>query len=420
MVEDLSESLFTCSCCYDLLVEPTTLMCGHSFCRICLARWYLESGKRECPECRQVYLGVPKVNIVLRSTIEKLFNDKADERLQDLLSDPSAIQKMADFEKRLLSAENAKPATPPRNSLAFIKGILFTFLSLGVVWFVSYVISPETDTLTQKPLAKWTMDEVCQWLQELGPWAEEELVPYFRHHGIDGRLLMVMNSKDLDELLNATETLHRRAFNMSLYSVRELGIKPPNGIWEYKNLYFGKALLLLYGLQWNVRTTLLLMCLFDFTDSFLPFIHVTVPIFENITTINLNTFQFDTPSASQWVEFITKWLFLPHLLVIQFIWARCMMVNWWTSRVQLFCCFTLTLLEINNVRVALQQRRRNRSLLSHLRNRIQNYFLNLIYYVLPVLLWNFIPTLAWNWLFYHGLYLNPFINLDRLRKRLRR
>jgi len=58
-----------------------------------------------------------------------------------------------------------------------------------------------------------------------------------------------------------------------------------------QNLYFGKALLLLYGLQWNVRTTLLLMCLFDFTDSFLPFIHVTVPVFENITTINLNTFQ---------------------------------------------------------------------------------------------------------------------------------
>jgi len=56
--------------------------------------------------------------------------------------------------------------------------------SSQVVWFVSYVISPETDTLTQKPLAKWTMDEVCQWLQELGPWADEELVPYFRHHGI--------------------------------------------------------------------------------------------------------------------------------------------------------------------------------------------------------------------------------------------
>jgi len=30
----------------------------------------------------------------------------------------------------------------------------------------------------------WTLDEVSQWLQELGPWAEEKLVPTFRYHGI--------------------------------------------------------------------------------------------------------------------------------------------------------------------------------------------------------------------------------------------
>lgn len=61
-----------------------------------------------------------------------------------------------------------------------------------------------------------------------------------------------------------------------------------------------------------------------------------------------------------------------------------------------------------------------RSLFSHLRHQIQSHFLKLIFYIFPVLLWNFIPNLAWNWLFYHGLYINPLINLDRLRKRLRR
>lgn len=48
------------------------------------------------------------------------------------------MQKMADFEKRLLSAENAKPVSQPRNSMAFIKGILFTFLSLGVSYRIGY------------------------------------------------------------------------------------------------------------------------------------------------------------------------------------------------------------------------------------------------------------------------------------------
>ena len=56
--------------------------------------------------------------------------------------------------------------------------------SLQVVCFVWYVISLGTYSLTQKPLAKWTLDEVSQWLQELGPWAEEKLVPTFRYHGI--------------------------------------------------------------------------------------------------------------------------------------------------------------------------------------------------------------------------------------------
>ena len=67
-----------------------------------------------------------------RSTIEQLFTEQADERLQDLRADPSATNKLAEFERRLLSAENTKPLSPPRNSVAFIKGILFTFISLGV------------------------------------------------------------------------------------------------------------------------------------------------------------------------------------------------------------------------------------------------------------------------------------------------
>ena len=60
------------------------------------------------------------------------------------------------------------------------------------------------------------------------------------------------------------------------------------------------------------------------------------------------------------------------------------------------------------------------SLLSQLRHHVQTHFLKLIFFIFPVLLWNFIPNIAWNWLFYHGLYINPLINLDRLRKRLRR
>ena len=62
----ISESEFSCHCCYDILVNPTTLNCGHNFCRHCLALWWESSHKNECPECREKWQGFPKVNILLR------------------------------------------------------------------------------------------------------------------------------------------------------------------------------------------------------------------------------------------------------------------------------------------------------------------------------------------------------------------
>lgn len=62
----VSVSEFLCHCCYDILVNPTTLNCGHSFCRHCLALWCVSSKKNECPECREKWEGFPKVNILLR------------------------------------------------------------------------------------------------------------------------------------------------------------------------------------------------------------------------------------------------------------------------------------------------------------------------------------------------------------------
>ena len=64
----MSEREFVCACCMEVMVEATTLMCGHSFCRHCLAQWYLHANtkKKECIECKQEWMGYPKVNIALR------------------------------------------------------------------------------------------------------------------------------------------------------------------------------------------------------------------------------------------------------------------------------------------------------------------------------------------------------------------
>lgn len=38
--------------------------------------------------------------------------------------------------------------------------------------------------VSQKPVLKWTTDDVMVWLQELGPWTEEELLSEFRNNHI--------------------------------------------------------------------------------------------------------------------------------------------------------------------------------------------------------------------------------------------
>ena len=57
---------FLCGCCHDLMVQPTTLTCGHSFCRLCIAEWYLQSKRTECLLCRAPWAGNPQINITLK------------------------------------------------------------------------------------------------------------------------------------------------------------------------------------------------------------------------------------------------------------------------------------------------------------------------------------------------------------------
>lgn len=53
LLDELYEE-FVCGVCCELMVLPTTLNCGHSFCRHCLAHWFRVGEKAECPSCRQV------------------------------------------------------------------------------------------------------------------------------------------------------------------------------------------------------------------------------------------------------------------------------------------------------------------------------------------------------------------------------
>uniref|UniRef100_A0A3B4ACE9 RING-type domain-containing protein n=1 Tax=Periophthalmus magnuspinnatus TaxID=409849 RepID=A0A3B4ACE9_9GOBI len=105
----ISESELSCHCCYNILLDPTTLTCGHSVCRPCLAMWWHSSKKNECPECREKWVGFPKINILLRLLL--MLGE------EELLTPPYSIQNPA--HRRTVLAELDKVRTlgvkPPQN-----------------------------------------------------------------------------------------------------------------------------------------------------------------------------------------------------------------------------------------------------------------------------------------------------------------
>ncbi|MBN3316808.1 TRI39 ligase, partial [Atractosteus spatula] len=73
----VSQDQFSCSVCLDLLKDPVTLLCGHSYCMGCIKNcWDQEdqTGIYSCPNCRQTFTPRPDLhrNTILAEVVEKL------------------------------------------------------------------------------------------------------------------------------------------------------------------------------------------------------------------------------------------------------------------------------------------------------------------------------------------------------------
>ncbi|XP_058874151.1 tripartite motif-containing protein 16-like [Acipenser ruthenus] len=82
MAELISEEQFDCSVCLEILKEPVTIPCGHSFCTGCIKKVWDQAegtaaaatGSYSCPQCRALFSPRPVLgrNIMLAEVVEKL------------------------------------------------------------------------------------------------------------------------------------------------------------------------------------------------------------------------------------------------------------------------------------------------------------------------------------------------------------
>ncbi|XP_024149489.1 tripartite motif-containing protein 16-like [Oryzias melastigma] len=71
----IDEERFSCSICLDLMTDPVTILCGHSYCMKCIQGfWDGEENIHSCPQCRKTFIPRPALvkNTMLADLIEEL------------------------------------------------------------------------------------------------------------------------------------------------------------------------------------------------------------------------------------------------------------------------------------------------------------------------------------------------------------
>lgn len=414
--ESLSEQDLQCSCCFELMVEPTTLNCGHSFCRFCLAQWWDASKHSTCPECRQPWVGFPKVNIVLRKTIKILFPKEAAVRQHTQELSPDYKSLISKFESlnikhhRRTSSSEAQFVQHQHVGFSFSKVIFVVLSILGIGMFTYQVLSlfmGQKESLVRKSVLRWSTLDVAKWVETLGDWAQG-YDERFQAAGIDGNLLLSLSEYDLERSpLNIEISYHKRALLKEIEILRTLGVKPPTDLWEYKATHPARSIFLLWGLREFPRLTVVSMFFIYHQEVFQPLLYYTseLDVEEDLNEITL--------PSEEYLRFCLRLLLVPYYLIAKFT-MKCFYLNYWVSCIVLVYCVFMSLVEFSKLKWLLFMGGW-RQLPTLCTSITTTAFMNGLF---QLVLWQFLPTFVCDIAFYWMLFLAPYSAWNCFKARL--
>ncbi|XP_067166557.1 bifunctional apoptosis regulator-like isoform X1 [Apteryx mantelli] len=361
---------FPCSSCSAVLVTSNTLSSGDNTCQPCLSLWRMNSEANRTLECRPSEPGQEpgdplQVSPMLHQAMETSSPNNTVER--------GMARKRSDTAHNVFHKHGNGQKVSQQWGWLFL-GILTSLVTVSNILCIHLWIKNKHPV--QDPLVH---------LKSLCP---AESTSY--------------------SLANSS---HKETFLMELKNLQLE--KQHYSPWEYKTAKPKPTLFLLHALSTSPRLGILYIYYFDYTETFLPFIHTVCPVQEHGVDVHKKLSDLKPPTWKQWRRLLFK-LTLAYQLVAEFAWSW-LGIHYWTSWFLVINAMLLSLLELLSI-----WNLWSRKELQTIPCRACKHFWHVSTQgLLGAILWHFIPSFIWKYAFYWKLYCSPVINFHKIVKELR-